>query len=98
VVLGSFLGLVGFFAAPVVAVASQVIWEQYLELRTGQRSRPEQVEIKIGSLQKRHAAAFEHYLEIKEKYPSPELNSIFERLERFLRHTQQLAEEDFADG
>lgn len=97
VVLGNFLGLAGFLAAPVVAVATQAIWGQYLELRSERSSRPEQVENQITALQQRYATAFAHYQEIKEANPSPELSSIFNRLERSLKHTEQLAREHYAE-
>lgn len=89
VVLGSFLGLGGYLAGPVIAVATQTIWEQYLQHRT----RPEQVEIQIAELRERYLTAYERYRQIDSEYKTTQLGNIFERLELTLAQTEQLTEE-----
>lgn len=91
VVLGSFLGLGGYLAGPVVAVASQTIWGQYLQYRL----RPERVEIQLAVLRERYEAAFTQYSQIKADHPAPQLGSIFDRLEHSLNQTEKLAEDRF---
>jgi predicted PurR-regulated permease PerM len=91
VVLGSFMGLGGFLAGPVVAAATQAIREQYLQYRL----RPEQVEIQMAALRQRYKDAYTRYAEINEGQPSPELGSFFNRLESTLQSAEQLAENHY---
>lgn len=91
VVLGSFLGLGGYLAGPVVAVATQALWRQYVR----NRSRSGRVETQLATLRERYTEAHEHYGRMSRKHPSPQLGSLFDRLERFLNQTGNLAEGRF---
>ena len=89
VVLGEFLGVGGYLAGPVVAVATEVIWGQYLQYRTGR----ELDDLRLADLAQRYAALQERYTATREEYPYPQLGSLLDRLERSLNKTERLAEE-----
>jgi len=89
VILGSFMGLGGYLAGPIVAVISQTLWSQYLQYR----SRPELDEVRLKDIRQRYAAVIQRYGEVRTNDPSPKLDSLLARLERSLDHTEQLAEE-----
>jgi hypothetical protein len=89
VVLGSFLGVGGYLAGPVVAVATEVIWSQYLQYRSGR----EFDDLRLAGLTQKYAALHERYVATREEYPSPQLGSLIDRLERSLKKTERLVEE-----
>lgn len=94
VVLGSLFGLGGYLAGPVVAVASQTLWIQYLQYR----SRPELDEIRLADLRQRYTSIHERYDKARKANPSPQLGSLLDRLEHSLTQTEQLAEEGFTEN
>lgn len=91
-VLGSIMGLAGYFAGPLVAVASQTVWGQYLKYR----SRPQIDEVRLADIRERYAEVIDRYAVVHD--PSPRLESLMSRLERTFRHTEMLTEESTPDG
>lgn len=92
VILGSFLGLGGFLAGPVVALALHAVWGQYLKYRlmpTGRKG----LELQIAALQERYATAYKQYAALEKDHPSPQLGSIFERLKETLHQAETLTRE-----
>lgn len=93
VILGSFLGVSGYLAGPVVAVATQVVWSQYLQYRAGR----EYDDLRLAGLTQKYAALHERYTAAREQYPSLQLGSLVERLECSLKKTEQLVEEQITN-
>jgi predicted PurR-regulated permease PerM len=91
-VLGSTLGLGGYLAGPVVAVASQTLWDQYLK----NPSRRELEEIDLADLRQRYAEVYGKYNDIDEADRSPQLKSLIDRLERTLNDMESLAEKPYS--
>lgn len=91
-VLGSTLGLGGYLAGPVVAVASQTLWDQYLK----NRSTRELEEIDLANLRQRYAKVYEKYSDIDEVDRPPQLNSLLARLEQTLNDTERLTEKPYS--
>lgn len=92
VILGSLTGLGGFVAGPVVAVATQAIWSQYLQYRL----KPGQVQIQLAALHQRYLEATARYAEMEDTQPSPELGSILNRLQHYLSQAEPLATDVFS--
>ncbi len=97
VVLGSLLGVGGFVAGPIVAVGSEAVWKQYIKFRA---NRPEtaEVEAQIAKIRERFSLAYDQYGQIKDQYPSQQLDSIFTRLERSIRKVEKLEESRFSES
>jgi hypothetical protein len=86
------MGIAGYFAGPLVAVASQTAWSQYLKYR----SRPQIHEVRLADIRERYADVIDRYAEVHD--PSPRLESLISRLERTFRHTEMLTEESTPDS
>jgi predicted PurR-regulated permease PerM len=93
VILGSLMGLGGFVAGPVVAVATQAVWNQYLQYRL----KPGQAQIQLTALQQRYLEATARFAEMDVAHPSPELGSILIRLQHYLSQAEPLAADGFLE-
>lgn len=89
VVLGSFLGFGGFLAGPVVAVALQAIWGEYLYHRAKKYDQ-KQTDLEISTLKERYANIRNRYAEIQDGYPSQELANIMKRLENSIHQAENV--------
>ena len=95
-VLGSLAGVGGYIAGPIVAVGSEAVWKQYIKFRAN-RHETSEVEGQVENIRQRFSSTYKQYGEIKDLYPSQQLESIFNRLEQSITKVEQLEDQRFSE-